>query len=203
MKKFFTAAVVAVSVLSTSLAHAAPVSLNAVPGVTNGVLDLIFNQSNNTGFPDQNMGSLKIEQIGADTRWTLSANWDNRLNSGNPFVFGIDYRMNSGRISQSSLPLFDVVGQVAVKSFGERGVFFNPSNNANRFTDGEKASWIFRNTQIANFMIQDLHVNAVYNGQSVKFGPTAPVPEPETYAMMLAGLMGVGFVARRKKAKQA
>lgn len=31
----------------------------------------------------------------------------------------------------------------------------------------------------------------------------APVPEPETYAMMLAGLGLVGFVARRKKAKAA
>lgn len=29
---------------------------------------------------------------------------------------------------------------------------------------------------------------------------TAPVPEPETYAMLLAGLMGVGAIARRRRA---
>lgn len=33
--------------------------------------------------------------------------------------------------------------------------------------------------------------------------PTAPVPEPETYAMMLAGLGLLGFAARRRKHKQA
>lgn len=39
-----------------------------------------------------------------------------------------------------------------------------------------------------------------YNDLSFSFtNTTAPVPEPETYAMMLAGLAGLGFVARRKK----
>ena len=33
--------------------------------------------------------------------------------------------------------------------------------------------------------------------------PAAPVPEPETYAMMLAGLGLMGFVARRRRQKEA
>jgi hypothetical protein len=32
---------------------------------------------------------------------------------------------------------------------------------------------------------------------------TSPVPEPETYAMMLAGLGLVSIVARRRKQRQA
>jgi hypothetical protein len=32
--------------------------------------------------------------------------------------------------------------------------------------------------------------------------PTPPVPEPETYAMLLAGLGAMGFLARRRQAKQ-
>jgi PEP-CTERM motif len=34
-------------------------------------------------------------------------------------------------------------------------------------------------------------------------GATAPIPEPSTYALMIAGLAGVGFVARRRAQKQA
>ena len=34
-------------------------------------------------------------------------------------------------------------------------------------------------------------------------GATAPIPEPSTYALMFAGLAGVGFVARRRARKQA
>jgi hypothetical protein len=42
-------------------------------------------------------------------------------------------------------------------------------------------------------------------GGAVMLAPTAPVPEPETYGMMLAGLGVLGVLARRRKAaaKQA
>ncbi|MDT8998699.1 PEP-CTERM sorting domain-containing protein [Paucibacter sp. APW11] len=35
---------------------------------------------------------------------------------------------------------------------------------------------------------------------NVKFSVVSSVPEPQTYALLLAGLAGVGFVARRRKA---
>lgn len=37
----------------------------------------------------------------------------------------------------------------------------------------------------------------------LEYNTTAPVPEPETYAMMLAGLGMLGFMARRRKSKAA
>ena len=39
-----------------------------------------------------------------------------------------------------------------------------------------------------------------YSG-NVTFNTVAAIPEPETYALLLAGLAGVGVVARRRKAK--
>ncbi len=42
----------------------------------------------------------------------------------------------------------------------------------------------------------------VTNNSAIFVPPTAPIPEPETYAMMLAGLGLMGFVARRRKQKE-
>lgn len=36
-------------------------------------------------------------------------------------------------------------------------------------------------------------------GGAINFGSTPVIPEPETYAMMLAGLAAIGFVARRRR----
>lgn len=44
------------------------------------------------------------------------------------------------------------------------------------------------------------HVVFRSNGVAFELAVAAPVPEPETYAMMLAGLAAMGFVARRRRA---
>ena len=68
----------------------------------------------------------------------------------------------------------------------------------------------------SSFSIDWLEVVKVYGGagggiapHAINFSftyldaPVAPVPEPETYAMMLAGLCLLGFAARRRKQKEA
>jgi hypothetical protein len=47
------------------------------------------------------------------------------------------------------------------------------------------------------------HVDQLHNGTQQDFLVMAPVPEPETYAMLLAGLGIVGAVARRRRSAEA
>jgi len=160
--------------------------------------DYIFNVSQTNGFPNQEMGSLRIVDSGPDTVWTLSADWDNQYNASSPFVLSLNYRMTTGSISQPSLSLFDVVGSVGLKSFDSTGVYFQPSNSPNRFTDGESASWTFLNTAPDQFTDFELHINSIYDGSSVKF-TTSVVPEPSTYALLaLSATAFAGYAIRRR-----
>ena len=63
------------------------------------------------------------------------------------------------------------------------------------FTD----TTLSENSGPANFAIDNIRVN----GQSIDPPPITPVPEPETYALMLAGLGLVGAITRRKKRRAA
>jgi hypothetical protein len=59
---------------------------------------------------------------------------------------------------------------------------------------------VFANTA-AKFTLSTVGTATAVNNYSVSFS-TVPVPEPETYAMMLAGIGLMGFMARRRKQQQ-
>ena len=61
---------------------------------------------------------------------------------------------------------------------------------------GTKAAFIEMNTAVGPLL--DGRPNAVYI-DDIYMGVSA-IPEPGTYALMLAGLVGVGFIARRRRA---
>ena len=161
-------------------------------------ISYVFSISQTAGFPDQEMGTLSISDSGADTVWTLSANWDDQYNASSPFVFSLNYNMPTGNITQPTLSLFDVTGSIAVKSFDNTGIYFQPAKTPDRFTDGESASWKFLNTTPDQFTDFELHINSIYNGGSVKFTDYT-VPEPSTYALLALGALVTVVACRRLK----
>ena len=67
---------------------------------------------------------------------------------------------------------------------------------------GEHAAFSFSGAATSSFdagtLAAGVHVRRLVNGQSESFVTTA-IPEPSTYALMLAGLGLVGFMARRRR----
>jgi PEP-CTERM motif len=77
---------------------------------------------------------------------------------------------------------------------------FDSNSNTLGINGGEWAAFSVTGTNGSMDFLSGLHVRSLVNGQSESFVTvTTPVPEPSTYALMLAGLGVVGFVARRRR----
>ena len=103
------------------------------------------------------------------------------------------------------------VGSVAFDfsdCFGSAGNCNNANTASARLKSGEHVSWIatFNSSQGDPFSFGSpaaaLHVQGLsVLGGSAWYTPVSAIPEPETYAMLLAGLGLLGFVARRRQKK--
>ncbi len=86
-------------------------------------------------------------------------------------------------------------------------VFWNGSSQGVFTGDGAASghTWAVKNLWVtgaegpASLMFQAVGTSQSYGGSLDAVSLTAAVPEPETYALMLAGLGAVGFVARRRR----
>ncbi len=81
-------------------------------------------------------------------------------------------------------------------------VTFWPQRTAASSSNPNAAS--FYTTALTSFINAEGTVTPTANGFMIDNGGgslhfAAPIPEPETYALMLAGLAVVGFVARRRR----
>jgi hypothetical protein len=84
--------------------------------------------------------------------------------------------------------------------------FTYPHNGSNggayRLTANEEVEWVASFSSPIGFSAPPfaLHVQALdAAGNSAWYTPTTPIPEPETYAMLLAGLALLAVSRRKKK----
>jgi hypothetical protein len=123
---------------------------------------------------------------------------------GNQFVVAID--VNTTATAGETLNLFDVIinGSVAYEYNGAANIG-SVSNNGNGYAD-----WTLGVIDLSSYG-SDATVlfRASWTGASdgaesfflVHSGPVGAVPEPSSWAMMILGFMGVGFMAYRRKSQ--
>jgi hypothetical protein len=135
------------------------------------------------------------------TGWDLLAKFDVNgvVNGGQPIVYnGINFFSSVTGLPGTSggWTLWSDQGVTldlafAMHASNRSGAFlFDDLDIASGDTGSWKINWLNNGEQVPNYSSLSLFVRDV---------AVTPVPEPETYALMLAGLAAVGFMARRRR----
>ena len=124
--------------------------------------------------------------------------------TGAPSAIGGNFWGNDSAINQTLSTNF--VLEVSDSNGGTLSVIVGGngfSNFVGFTTDSGSITSLSIAAQLPNTAQARVTVDNFTLGANAALLPPAPIPEPETYAMMLAGLGLMGFVARRRKQKEA
>jgi hypothetical protein len=123
------------------------------------------------------------------------------IGTGNPLLLGVDINQASGQPAQTLTSFEMLVNGVVVDTYTGSVGNVPASNNGNGYADFLLSGFSsFTSTDTIQFHFVFNNANDgtenvfLIGGESV-----VAVPEPGTYALMLAGLGIVGFIARRKR----
>ena len=170
--------------------------------------------------PTKTFAALSVTGNASNTiyNFTLTANNLNSIFNAGAFIGSIAVNTNTNILPTLSNLASAAAAPVSVKNGGgPTGQFdfrFDLFQGQNRLTARETVSWTATFAQPTTFIGDQfaLHVQGltpIYNPITRKTDSSAwytdkvvaaPVPEPETYALMLMGLGLVGFMAKRKNA---
>lgn len=148
--------------------------------------------------------------------WTWDGTYFTLSNSGTGYVAEVYFDLSAGMAasfssgvgtvnfsagaSPGSLPGGSSVGFTSDAAFDSDPGKGKPVNGINM---GESATFKITGALLDSFANGDLaagaHVRSLVTSSVSVITVTPPVPEPETYALMLAGMGVVGFVARRRR----
>lgn len=147
----------------------------------------------------------------------LTSNFGSLFNNANAFVgrvlfntAGVDPIGSSVQLAAGTWGVSTIRSYSSAAQPGSIDFDFSESlgqGASNRLMSGERVAWTTSFAQPTGFVAPQfaLHVQSIgTNGDSGWYVPTvSPIPEPETYALLLAGLGLLGFHARRRKQKEA
>jgi len=146
--------------------------------------------------------------------WTFTLSLNNNLFSSfgsGAFIGSMSFDYNPDPVAQPVSTFVDsnVDGVTSVDSTSgtgnsgladiDFGTAFGKGAN-NRLSQNDWVTWTVSGLGNSDLVNMYLHVQGIGDdgNNSAKYTPLSPVPEPQTYAMLLAGLGLIGYSARRR-----